>query len=197
MRGERMSCWLAELAYYSYPTTQFSQRVHKATQSSHTERSKVRSTQESCCQQACCTYIFHMICGYRLVVTINGTLSYYYDIQPFSSCPILSDERHITGNGQNKAPGESQRWRPYGGSNSVHFCVFFAWGPNVNFSYWSCFHSGLHVFGLPWLHDPVLTSFTKLDVIAFPCLSMAPSATMIMFSLEPLDRVWGHEHIST
>lgn len=30
-----------------------------------------------------------MICGYRLVVTINGALSYYYDIQPFSSCPIL------------------------------------------------------------------------------------------------------------
>ncbi len=24
---------------------------------------------------------------------------------------------------------------------------------------------------------------------------MAPSATMIMFNLEPLDRVWGSEHI--
>lgn len=53
--------------------------------------------QESCCQQAWCTYIFHTICGYRLVATINGALGYYYDIQPFSSRPILwGDERHVT-----------------------------------------------------------------------------------------------------
>lgn len=45
-----------------------------------------------------------------------------------------------------------------------------------------------------WKHS-VLTSLTILEVIAFPCLSMAPSATMIMFNLEPLDRVWGSEHI--
>ena len=42
----------------------------------------------------------------------------------------------------------------------------------------------------PFLGVPVLTSFTMLEVIAFPCLSMAPSATMIMFSLVPLERVW-------
>lgn len=83
----------------------------------------------------------------------------------------------------------SQSWRPFSEAVQLE-------GPDMNFSYWGCSHSGLHAFGLPWLHDPVLTSFTKLDVIAFPCLSMDPSATMIIFSLEPLDRVWGHEHIS-
>lgn len=46
----------------------------------------------------------------------------------------------------------------------------------------------------PFKHS-VLTSLTILEVIAFPCLSMAPSATMIMFNLEPLDRVWDSEHI--
>lgn len=53
------------------------------------------------------------------------------------------------------------------------------------------FHqSGLHASGFPFLHTQVLTSFTILEVIAFPCLSMAPSATMIMLSLVPLERVW-------
>lgn len=52
------------------------------------------------------------------------------------------------------------------------------------------FHqSGLHASGFPFLCTQVLTSLTKLEVIGFPCLSMAPSATMIMFSLVPLERV--------
>jgi hypothetical protein len=42
----------------------------------------------------------------------------------------------------------------------------------------------------PFLGAQVLTSFTMLEVMGFPCLSMAPSATMIMFSLVPLERVW-------
>lgn len=49
--------------------------------------------------------------------------------------------------------------------------------------------AGLHASGFPFLSVGVLTSLTKLDVIGFPCLSMAPSATMIMFSLVPLERV--------
>lgn len=36
-----------------------------------------------------------------------------------------------------------------------------------------------------------LTSLTSSEVMALPCLSMAPSATMMMFSLEPPKRVWG------
>lgn len=39
-------------------------------------------------------------------------------------------------------------------------------------------------------HIP-LTSLTSSAVMALPCLSMAPSATMMMFSLEPPKRVWG------
>lgn len=41
----------------------------------------------------------------------------------------------------------------------------------------------------PFFALMVLTSLTKPEVIGFPCLSMAPSATMIMFSLVPLERV--------
>lgn len=37
----------------------------------------------------------------------------------------------------------------------------------------------------------LLTSLTSSEVMALPCLSMAPSATMMMFSLEPPKRVWG------
>lgn len=36
-----------------------------------------------------------------------------------------------------------------------------------------------------------LTVLMSSEVMALPCLSMAPSATMMMFSLEPPRRVWG------
>lgn len=130
MRGERMTCWLAEWVYYSYFTTQLPKEVtkpHSEATDKGRERSKVRSMQELCCQQAWCTYIFHTICGYRLVATINGALGYYYDIQPFSSCPILwvtKDTLHEIG--QNKAPGGPKaRDRTVEAVRLIFFCCSF------------------------------------------------------------------------
>lgn len=156
-----------------------------------------------------CTYILDIVSGNGRVAMIDRPFGYNNDIQPFLPCSVLQggvvERKHdrktqtaaVTWAFRSMAARRRKQLR-----EPKRTDLNLRWRPSAVSSHHergsarekqalgvAVAQPGLHASGFPFLSTQVLTSLTKLDVIGFPCLSLAPSATMIMFSLVPLERV--------